>query len=226
MVDVTTAGSEINAARSRRQTWLVGGSLLFASALISLALGAAMMPTWTQAGDALFAAATAVFAIGIGREGSVTARRPLGTVALIGWGVWVLAGPYLPQLVPLPDTAMPAMGDLVALQVVSATVHVVTLALGIIAVSQIGRARVVPAPWQWAPLWALLVAIFGRLLVTAMLFAPFIDPTLMYGVSLADDLLRAGATGALGVLAIVLASHTERGATTAVYSSSNGDLSR
>ncbi|MBN9157071.1 hypothetical protein [Microbacterium sp.] len=212
-----------SAGRQRRRTWVLGGALLIASATAMLAaLG--RLSVLIPVVDPLFALGALVLAVGIGRAGSVTARRPLGTGAVIGLVV-VMVGQRLiysafaspsVQEVPLQNSASP-------LELVFPVVQSAMLLLAITAVVQIGRTAVVPRPWNWAPLWALIAVVLARALPTA----PFWSPLLSSGENVAPlfqafdvlMLLNPLAVAFLGVVAIVLGTRAEQGSV-AVYSSS------
>ncbi|MDT0158053.1 hypothetical protein Q9R19_10505 [Microbacterium sp. ARD32] len=221
MVDVDAGVSD---AASRRRTWMLGGGLLTASALLHLwatsvpgAGGFEFVP------DLLFTAGLVVFAIGLGASGSVTARRPLGTVALIALAVWLPAAPLLQELI-VPSNPMGDMVDGNAgaqlIGMVGISTEVVSLGLALIAVVQIGRIGVIPHAWRWAPLWALAAVVAMRLLSVGLLMGPIeaVDQNALVGILSLLGFLGVCAVGFLGVLAIVLAARPVRG-TTRVYSS-------
>jgi hypothetical protein len=220
-VDAGSAG----VARSRQRTWMLGGGLLAASALLSLAMrGAFFLPMvpFVWAPDVLFAAGAVVFAVGLGHSGSVTGRRPLGTSAIVGLAVWLLLAP------PLMNALQPAISmgtdaaertDLLLLSaMLSITGEVIALALAI-GVMQIGRGGVAPRPWQWAPLWALLAVVAVRVLRSGFLFGQqgLAQETLVL-LDGTGALIEAVAVGFLGVLAMVLAARPSPDSTM-VYSS-------
>jgi hypothetical protein len=102
----------------------------------------------TFLGDVLWAAAILVFSIGLGREGSVVARRPVGLGACAVVALWPLVA-TLVGLIAGPENAEQAE----AWVLWSYLSMVVVLASGLIAATQVARARVVPAPWNRVPLW-------------------------------------------------------------------------
>lgn len=218
MIDVDPSGS---AARVRRRTWVVGGSLLVSSALIALTLrglpGVHVAPISLP--DMLFAAGAVIFAIGFGRAGSVTARRPLGTFTLVGLAVWILLSPLLLRLT-VPVSAEDISESFIMFSgMMSITIEVVSLVLAIIAATQIARIRAVPRPWNRAPLWALVAVAVVRLLRSAFLFGAYAlgQESLVLLDSL-GGLIEAAAVGFLGVVAIVVAVRPVSGSTT-VFSS-------
>lgn len=220
-VDATAA-----AARERQRTWMLGGGLLAASALLGLALRSFLLPglPFLSLSDVLFAAGAVVFAIGLGRAGSVTARRPLGTTAIIALAVWLLIASPLQQLMfPMEvtfDDPASRGGYFQLVNMIGITSEAVLLVLAIIAVVQIGRAGVVPKPWAWAPLWALVVVVVARTLLSGMLPMPGLAEDqvalgAMFGLA---GFLVAASVAFLGVLAMILAARPVPGSTV-VYTS-------
>jgi hypothetical protein len=218
MIDVDPSGS---AARVRRRTWIVGGSLLVSSALIALTLrglsGVHVAPISLP--DMLFAAGAVIFAIGFGRAGSVTARRPLATFALVGLAVWILLSPLLLRLT-VPVSAEDISESFIMFSgMMSITIEVVSLVLAIIAATQIARIRAVPRPWNRAPLWALVAVAVVRLLRSAFLFGAYaLGQASLVLLDSLGGLIEAAAVGFLGFVAIVVAVRPVSGSTT-VFSS-------
>ncbi|MEJ1087938.1 hypothetical protein WDU99_06365 [Microbacterium sp. Mu-80] len=205
MITVDASGK---AAMERRRTWLIGGILLVAYAMMTLvgwmgtALSVGRLPSL------LISAAFLIFAVGIGRGGSVTARRPLGTGALIALALWHAGAPWLFDLIP--DTAYDHPGYFAAVQMLTITGVVVELVLAIIAVTQIGRTGVVPPPWRWAPLWVLIAVIAGQLPQTgAVLGSMVTSQDALVTINALAALLNAAGVCFLGVLAIVLGTRRE-----------------
>ena len=220
MIDVDAGGTD---ARARRRTWMLGGGLLAASALLNLWVASSPGAPVGIVPGLFFAAGAIVFAIGLGQSGSVTARRPLGTGVLVGLGVWLLVQPMIHGLLMPPDP----MADMVdwgaraqLMGMVVITLEVVSPVLAILAVVQIGRSGVVPAPWNWAPLWALVVVVAARLLAMGLLAVPVLtdSPDVLNAVISLAAFIGICAVGALGVLAMVLAARPVAGSTS-VYSS-------
>ncbi|WP_193597231.1 hypothetical protein [Microbacterium sp. YJN-G] len=163
MIDVDVEGTRV-----RRTTWLVGGILLVVAAVLwfGIPLGPQPLSGWVAL--TVQAAAFVVFAVGLGCGGSVTARRPLGTAALVALGLWVIAGPAVRLLMTaLPVGTGPDAAERFAMThlIVSITIDVIGLALALIASVQILRAGVVASPWRWMPLAALAVIVAGRVLL-------------------------------------------------------------
>lgn len=218
MVTVDTG----SAARQRRRTWVLGGALLVASALVQLAAQGSLAPLY-RAVDVLFAAGVLVLVIGIGRAGSVTARRPLGTGAVVALVVVLLVAPYLSST--LLTGIAPAPGTISGYQIFFWIQLAVSLMLAILAATQIGRAGVVPQPWNWAPLWALGAVTLAQLIPMAPFWAPLLgsgqDPSALLGLFSVFGLVRPLAIAFLGIVAIVLGTRSAPGSV-AVYSSNAG----
>lgn len=197
------------ARRQRRSTWILGGILLIVPALIDIILRTSLGAAVGWGSRLIFLLAVIIFTVGIGPAGSVTARRPLGTVSALVFGALLAAGGLLPLL---PALARPASGDVQAMVAAATTVALSSLAIvlvalvfGVIAAVQIARAGVVPAPWRWAPLWALGAGVIGSLV--GMLLPVFLITS---GLPVAEtaNLVMAGISGAaeifLGIVAIAL----------------------
>ena len=193
--------------RAQRRTWVTGGVLLLLSAIFVVAArgplaGIHMVDEW------LFAAACVVFAIGIGHAGSVTRRRIIGTVAIILLVLAPTTQAYWYSFVP-EDTGNPhEIEDISTL--VAMTYYGVVIVLAIIAVVEIARAKVVPSPWRWAPLWVLIWTpiVFG---IGLMLFSSAALGTMpaSIGAMLAGYGPTAG-VAFLGVLGVVLGVRQRR----------------
>jgi hypothetical protein len=185
-----------------KQVWIVAGALMIGSVLLGplLQVGSYLGPTGSLLSTLLIVVSMIMFAIGSERSTSVTARRPLGTAALIGLAVWTAVGtPALDAL-----AALPGHGSMIGYGHVDL---IVSFVLAAIATTQIARAGIVPSPWRLAPLCVLVAAAAVRvvqLLVVvaagpdASRFAPFL--------SILDGLGGVVAPVFLGIIAIMLAS--------------------
>jgi len=202
-----------SAGRQRRRTWVLGGALLVASATALLAAQGRLF-VLSPLIDPLFALGALVLVVGIGRAGSVIARRPLGTGAVIGLVVVMMAQPFIYSvLAGSSQRELPLQNSVSPMELVYPVVQSVMLLLAITAVVQIGRIGVVPRPWNWAPLGALVAVVLAR----ALPIAPFWSPLLSSGENVAPlfqafdalMLLNPLATAFLGIVAIVLGSRTE-----------------
>lgn len=193
-----------------RHPWFIGGALLLATVILgAVAVSPDSVFIGGALGPVLFAASLLVFAFGIRGSGSVTARRPLGTATLTLLAAWVLLDPALSAIFrsELSGDVLPA-----ALTVFSTVDPYVQFALALVAVTQILRSGAVPAPWNWAPAWA-LAALTLSWLVSAIVAAGTpaeSDMTAIVAVVTVDGLVRASCAVVLGVLAIVLADRSRR----------------
>lgn len=141
------------ADRARQRTWVAAGVLLVLSALVSLVARGALVVIH-PAGDWLFAAGAILFVVGIGRPGSVTGRRFVGTAATILLAIAPMTQALWAGFVPGGEANPNTVEDISAL--VAMAYYGTVFALAIVSVVQIARARVVPSPWRWAPAWVLV----------------------------------------------------------------------
>ncbi|WP_438354807.1 hypothetical protein [Microbacterium sp. CJ88] len=207
---------DTRAERDARRTWVIGGAVLLASAVLP-----AIMPFDTggirhYSGVVLFAIALVVFALGIRGAGSVTARKPLGTIALVGLAVWTVLADVLPNLL-LAGVTSP---DDPVLMWTSALYYIdllVSFSLSLIAVVQILRAGAVPRPWGRAPLWGL--GVVTACWVVPNILALAMPTAIEFGMVVLSTAaaLNLAVTCFLGVLAIVLALRQTRPDTVPVY---------
>lgn len=186
---------------ARRRTWVTGGVLLVLSAVVAV-VARGPLAGISPAKDWLFAGAAILLVIGVGRVGSVTGRRPVGTVATILLVSAPATQSYWYSFVP-DDSANPnTVEDISAL--ISMAYYGIVLALAIISVVQIARARVVPSPWRWAPLWVLV----WTLITVGIGLNLFGSAPLGSGVAIIGSILVSfgPATGVafLGILGIAL----------------------
>lgn len=181
------------------RAWVIGGALFLASVVIGV--GTLPMVAVIAGGSILatllFSAALVVFAIGSHGRGSVTARRPLGTIALCVLAVWSPA-------VSIIEGA--ALGDTPygSLRTIGYVDNAVQFTLALIAVVQIVRAGVVPRPWAWLP--AVVLGLLTVLWLVEQLPVAQTDPALATVLTTAEGLVRVGAPVVFGVVAIVLAN--------------------
>ncbi|MFF2486854.1 hypothetical protein ACFVSU_10660 [Microbacterium sp. NPDC058062] len=198
--------------RRRRLTWLIGGIGLIACGVIGVLRGAVLgtpvlSTTVAVVEDLLWAGAILVLAIGLGREGSVVARKPLGLAASAVVAVWPLTASLVGMIAGPIDAEQvdtwSIWGDLVVVAPVVA---------GLIATVQVARARVVPKPWNWAPLWVLLTQVV--LWVVPQLVgvaAPGAFLQMASALSAFGTLGFLAGTIGLGVVAVVLANRSSEG---------------
>jgi hypothetical protein len=184
--------------RVHRPTWLWAGVLLAASVVPTM-LGpvTAAQPWAPWARDTLFLAGMLLFALG---RDSVTARRRLGTIALVVFGAWQLAYDVLWLLVspggpdgPIARAVAPYM----------AAWPYAYLAAGIVATVQIARAGVLHGRWRWVPLAGVCVAVGWQILLMAVLS---LEPASLDLVVALTDLGNTIACVGVGVAAIVLST--------------------
>jgi hypothetical protein len=212
----------IRAAKDARLTWVLGGSALLASVVLPIIINTQVMSGTGYVGTGLHVFALVIFAIGIRGSGSVTGRRPLGTVALLALAGWTVAYTVFASLgggAFIDSSGVPAAWW-------SAVVTVdlfLRLALALIVVVQIARHDDVPRPWNLAPLWA-----FAAMVVTAAAVQVAVVATpagggvglalLLFGV---QTTVQVASYVFLGVLAIVLAARPPRTETVTVFSGSS-----
>ncbi|ANG84126.1 hypothetical protein [Microbacterium aurantiacum] len=202
--------------RQRRRTFMIGGMGLVLCGVLGMLQYAApgLGPVVGILVDLVFAAAVLLFAIGSSRAASVVARRPLGVAALTVVAVWPLAIRAVQPLLPIMDAATfdagldAYRGAETILTAVFFTNLLVSLVAGLLASVQIARAAVVPAPWNWAPLWAFAVSVVAAV-IPQLLFAAAGSSGAQ---ALAEAAILLGAIGflartlGLGILALVLAA--------------------
>lgn len=191
----------------RQLTWVTAGAGLILFGVVGVvrtALPGLLPPlTFTLVGNGALAVSMVLFGVGLSRESSVVARGPIGVGALVVLGLWPLVTPFL---VPFTGT-IPTPGDPLLL-VYGIALLAVPLIAAVVAVLSIARARVVPSPWRWAPLWALLALVGVELLVQGLMFAA--SPERVQSLAGLVVMLQAAvgftATVGLGALAIFLAA--------------------
>lgn len=169
--------------------------------------------------DVVFAAAVLLFAVGLSREASVVARRPLGVIALAVVALWPLVTRAVQPFLPRMDAATFEAGMAAyreAENVLTAVFFVnllVSLAASLLASVQIARAGVVPRPWNWAPLWAWIASVTAGVIPQILFSAAGSAGTRVY-TEIAVLLGTVGflsRTLGLGILALVLAARVRTG---------------
>lgn len=190
--------TRVEADTAKARVWIVGGSLLLAAVVI----GAGVATVWTGAGvvrELLVAAALLLFAFGFRGAGSITARRPVPTIALTVLAISLLVSPLLNAIL-FPLGA--------ALDVIAAATQitlVVQFACALIAVMAIGRLAVVPSPFNWAPALALAAITLSGVAQAVAAIAITQNAQEVFVVLIGVDvIIRVGTLVALGVIAIVL----------------------
>jgi hypothetical protein len=194
-----------------RHPWFIGGVALLAAVIIAVPLDGSgpPLPGTSVLATLLFATSMLVFAFGGERDESVTARRRLGTTALTLLAAWALFDLIAADVFGAATSAgglPPALGILFFID------PYLRFALALIAATQIGRARVVPAPWNWAPAWAVgaqtMPWFLSLIAVSIPSLATETNAILVLGTL--DGMVRAGSAVFLGALAIVLADRATR----------------
>ncbi|WP_047524119.1 hypothetical protein [Microbacterium sp. ZOR0019] len=141
--------------RKIRRSWLLGGIGLISCGIVGIARSSVLGAPGADVvlallSDLLWAGAILLLSIGLSREASVVARRPLGLTASAVVALWPVTATVLgPLVLPQEPTATEAWQTWSYLSVL------IPLISGVIAAMQVARARTVPAPWNGAPLWAL-----------------------------------------------------------------------
>jgi hypothetical protein len=183
---------------------IVAGGLMIAGAVLPF-LFEPFLSTPLLSGSLLssllFAAALALLALG---STSVTARRPLGTAALLVLAAWVVVVAIVPQAT-FRGVGQPSAAELGAFRAFEYVDIGVRFLVGLVAVIQIARSDAVPRPWRWAPTWV-LAAVTVTWLLQALAAATTRDGA-SAGVAVAavlDGIARVGGVILLGVLAIAL----------------------
>lgn len=133
-------------------SWMWGGGLLAGAAVLPLAFGPGGGAVPRIVGQGLVLAAMIVFALGLRGAGSLVARRPVGTVALIALGL-------IPLVFTVATPSNVPESDVWILQILGYTELVLSVGAALVAAVEIARARVVPDPWRWAPTVALALVV-------------------------------------------------------------------
>ena len=187
-------------------TWIFGGVLLVAigvlQAAATLVRGSYELQDERTAlvidlvAAVLLLLACAAYAFGFRPAESIVARRPVGVTALLALGV-LEVGFRLWWMTPSGYGAGPGAG------MQAGFLTVVIWILTLIATVSISRARVLPRPWNAAPLAAfgIAVVLFVITGILLPLLGIVVDPRGLFAVvALSPALL----TAALGVISIVL----------------------
>lgn len=207
----------------RRLLWLVGGIGLIACGVVGVIRGAVLGAPGTSVvltviADVLWAGAILLLAFGLSREGSVVGRKPLGLAASAAVALW----PVTSTLVNL-FAGSDNLEQADAWRFWGYLSVVLPLVFGLIAAMQVARAGVVPAPWNWAPLWVLGVQsvmwILPQLIGAA---SPTFVMEMAGLVAALGTLAFLTSTLGLGILAVILASRSQTG-TVPVFQSSTSE---
>ena len=193
----------------RRRSWVIGGTALIVCGVLAMLsssfLGTPAVRAIAITGDVAWAFGVLMFAIGLTREQSLVARKPLGTIALTIVALWPVTSSAIGAVLESQRTTDAAVWS--ALGYVGILVPV---GAGLIATVQIGRIGVAPHPWRWAPLSVLAgQAALWVLVQVAYLVVPGDEVQLLAGpLAALGTLAVLAATLGLGILALVLAART------------------
>jgi len=181
----------------------LGGALLLASVVATVAFQVGFYSAgWVgYIPSILFSAALMILAFGIRGSGSVTAGRPLGTFALAALAAWLILSDVL---VSALNASIAADSSAAVVVTIIYVALVVKFALAVIAVVQIARAGVVPAPLEWVPTWVLAAATASWLLTQLAGLVLINVSQVQMTVFALDGAVRIAGVILLGVLAIVL----------------------
>ncbi|MCE0510171.1 hypothetical protein LVJ59_14050 [Microbacterium sp. KKR3/1] len=209
--------------RKIRRSWLLGGIGLISCGIVGIARSSVLGAPGADVilallSDLLWAGAILLLSIGLSREASVVARSPLGLSASAVVALWPVTATVLgPLVLPQEPTATEAWQIWAYLSVL------IPLISGLIAAMQVARARTVPAPWNWAPLWALGVQTIVWVVPQAVGASSPRALIEMAAVLPALGLLGfVASTLGLGIVAVTLAGH-RRVNTVPVFESSGPD---
>lgn len=210
------SSSKLN-PRNVKNTWMLGGTLLIISGLLHS--GRPGAPYLHIASVLLFSAALVLFAIGLKPEASVTARKPLGTVALIGLALLSVLHAFEGQLYGIVPTDLLGILNIIGLAVRGA--------FALVAVVQIARAAVIPRPWNTLPGWTLvaLAAVNALQIVITQVFVLHGNSggsdaqNTLIAISSVVGLIAMTAPLLLGVMAVVLAARASGEKTVQVFRS-------
>lgn len=214
--------------RQQRLTWMIGGIGLITCGVIGM-LQYSVVSLAEASGlllDVVFAASVLLFAIGLAPSASVVRRRPLGVTSLVVIAVWPLATRAVAPLLRTMDaTTFEAGLDAYraaesALTTVFYVNLLVSIAASLLACVQIARAGVVPMPWNWAPLWALIASVTAGVIPQVLFTATTSGSAQGYAeiAILINALGFLARTLGLGIVALMLAARA-RSETVDVYRS-------
>lgn len=184
-----------------RRTWIVGGSLLIAVAVVPLLGGSlgAYVPFLGLLLDLAWCSAMVLFAFGIRRAGSAVARDPLGIGALLVAGVVPVAFEIFWRTAPVVER--PAEWMMIA---GNAELLIGGVAL-VVASVVIARAGGVPPRMRWVPLIAVLVVIGVYVIIQLVVATAQAGEQVALPFILLSNVIVTGALVVVGVVAIVFA---------------------
>jgi hypothetical protein len=217
-----------DAVRDARLTWTIGGSLLAASAVFRLLATAGpgvQVPVY--ASEILWAGALVILAFGVRGHGSIVGRKPFAITVLSIAAVIPLVTDLLIQVVmasvvqgaaqepPVFGSTWsgPSDSDLALASAIGEVSTFVTIVVPILAGVVIGRARILPRRWRWAPLVVLALVPAVQVLGMLVVAAPGDDQqrvAALIPIAQAVTMLSTVGCLLLGVLAIVYAKRAAR----------------
>ncbi|MDF2991550.1 MAG: hypothetical protein K0S37_2064 [Microbacterium sp.] len=194
-------------AGTEELAWTLGGSLLIGATVLPPIY---QPPSYWMVGTSvvwsvMLAASLLVFAFGIRGHGSVTARRPLGTIALTALAALTVLMAVL-ELTPVLSGAHPSKDFIAIATTVTQVDLFLRFGLALVATVQIARAGIVPAPWNWAPLVCLCAVGAAWLGETVIWASAATAPTGAVWTLPLAGMTSSLAAIFLGVLAIALAN--------------------
>lgn len=190
--------------RNRQRTWIGGGTgLIVCGVLATLQTSFIGLDAVRLATHVIFAASILLFAIGLSRDASVVARRPLGLTAMVVLALWPLAAFALTRALR-PDALTNDSGW----TIYGYVSLLVPAAAGLVAATQIARSDTVPPPWRWAPTW--VFSAYAIAWALPQIIFVTVRPEAIQGfadlLQMLGSLASLGGTLGLGILAIVLAA--------------------
>ena len=206
---MTTTSTPERVTRTFTHGWALGGTLMLGSVVVGMVTSQSFNTLGSSgvlAGRLLLVASIIVFAVGLRRSESVTAWRPLGTVALLLLALWLFAGNTVLFFREMPPDQGLIVGYIDSF---------VLFALALIGVTQIARGQVIPRPWNLAPAIVLGANTVTWLLI--QLLAAFLStwPTSGPGtvgviLIMLDTFAQLGGLTFLSVIAIILADRVRQ----------------
>ncbi|MCP2635074.1 hypothetical protein K0817_000645 [Microbacterium sp. HD4P20] len=193
-------GAGPTSSKDARIAWVIGGSLLVVHAVLVLwpSSPAIHMPHAGVVLPLIWAAALTIFALGVRRQGSVVARRPVGVIALMVAALEPFLSILIWNVVPM-DAA-----DRQLTVMLGTSLQVLSLAALVVAGVVIAQAGAVPGRLRWVPL--IVIGVAGGMQVLAHVWVTAVGAgigqgeliALTFGTAAFDTL----GTLLLGILAI------------------------
>jgi hypothetical protein len=203
------------------RVWITAGALLICATVIPLAFMSASPRSpvaWT--GTVLFASALVLLAVGYRGVGRITRGQEYGTVGLFVLAAWLVVAAIVAPIVH--ETS-----DLEGIRTFAYVSFAIQIAAASTAVVAIGRAAVLPAPWNWAPAWTLAARGCAAVLTQLPNQSGTEDfPALIDAMQRLDSLAGLICPLFLGVLAIVLGARAGRDGATVVFTGPSDESER